>query len=88
MLKHLVGHSRYNSNSICFQNLPKLCDLSCDETSDLFNLVRQAQKLVERFREVSSSTISIQVHILLTHRMSTLGQKNLLQKCLLIDSFL
>jgi len=38
----------------------KLCNLSCDETADLFNLVKRVQKLVEQFRGVSSSTIALQ----------------------------
>ena len=42
------------------QGVSKLHDLSCDETADLFNLVKKVQKLVERFRGVSSSTIAIQ----------------------------
>merc|ERR1712228_37047 len=33
--------------------------LSCDETSDLFNLVKRVQKL-EKYRGVTSSTIAIQ----------------------------
>ena len=42
------------------QGVNKLSNLSCDETADLFNLVRKAQKLVEHFRGVTSSTICIQ----------------------------
>lgn len=45
-----------------YQGKQKLSDLSCDETSDLFNLVKRVQKLVEKYRGVTSSTIAIQVN--------------------------
>jgi len=38
----------------------KLCDLTCDEIADLFNLVKKTQKLVEHLRGFHSSTIAIQ----------------------------
>ena len=42
------------------KDVPRLSYLTCDETADLFNLVKKVQKLVEDFRGVESSTIAIQ----------------------------
>lgn len=42
------------------EGIHKLSDLSCEETADLFNLVKKVQSLVEQFRGVKSSTIAIQ----------------------------
>ena len=42
------------------QGTSRLYDLTCDETADLFNLAKKAQRLVEQVRGVKSSTIAIQ----------------------------
>ena len=57
--------SGFNQLLIHLQGHQKLCNLSCDETADLFNLVKKIQKLVEQFRGVSSSTIALQVYNIL-----------------------
>ena len=45
------------------QGTHKLSELSCDETTDLFSLVKRTQKLVESYSGVTSSTIAIQVNM-------------------------
>ena len=59
-----LSHTSNDENIIffCFhKGIHKLSDLSCEETADLFNLVKKVQSLVEQFRGVKSSTIAIQV---------------------------